>query len=436
MKGDNQMDIFVDDQTIIGDYFKLRSCRRVAEKYHCSGTTIRRVLIRNGVKRCGWKQTEEYALPKKKYVYKPQKMKIPASYNVKCAYCGKDFVAHRKNKQFCSVLCKDLSIRKRKGIACNLSVEPFRKVCKACGKEYETRREASVTCSSECAKAYRKPRYERIDSSPKTCIVCGKEFSPVQVRQLTCSVECRREHRLQSHRDRNAKYREQEEPERSRLQFVRLLVAYSNSKIPRTCERCGETFYSEYATKKYCSKKCARPFRHRDDRIPKYRWIDSDITVRKLYKRDKGKCYLCGGQCDFSDWRVAESGHKYPGDLYPTKDHVIPVSLGGCESWDNVRLAHWKCNIGKSNDVVSVSPIPKKIAYSEKWRPNARKTAQYSLDGELIRVWDSTAQIRRELGLNDSHIQNVCRRDKSNTGNAYGYHWEYVREQNESCCNL
>lgn len=393
-----------DEEELIAAYMKYKTQAKAAKAMGTTATTVHRALKKYGLARAG---------------------------SELCEYCGKPVSRHRGDARYCSRLCKDLAIRKKKGISCNLNVEPFHKVCKVCGKEYETRREASITCSSECSKAYRKTRHERIDFSPKTCIVCGKEFSPVQVNQLTCSVECRREHRLQSHRERNAKYRDQKEPENARLQFVRVLVAYSNSKIPRTCERCGKPFFSEYATKKYCSEKCRINKIHRDKRIPKTRWIDSDITVKKLYKRDNGECYLCGGKCDFSDWRVAKSGNKYPGDLYPTKDHVIPVSLGGCESWDNVRLAHWKCNLEKSNDVISISPIPKKIAYSEKWKPNTKKTAQYSLDGELIRVWDSTAQIRRELGLNDKHIQAVCRGYKSNTGNAYGYHWEYIDDAAE-----
>lgn len=114
--------------------------------------------------------------------------------------------------------------------------------------------------------------------------------------------------------------------------------------------------------------------------------------------------------------------------MYPTKDHVIPVAMGGKESWENVRLACWKCNLEKSDSVIGIAEMPPKIARRVRYIPNKKRTAQYSLDGNLIRIWDSTADIRRELGLNDTHIQTVCRKDKSNTGNAYGYHWEYVDE--------
>jgi 5-methylcytosine-specific restriction endonuclease McrA len=36
----------------------------------------------------------------------------------------------------------------------------------------------------------------------------------------------------------------------------------------------------------------------------------------------------------------------------PNIDHVFPVSLGGKDSEDNVRLAHRLCNMRKSNKVI------------------------------------------------------------------------------------
>lgn len=88
-------------------------------------------------------------------------------------------------------------------------------------------------------------------------------------------------------------------------------------------------------------------------------------------------------------------------------------------------------HVEKSDKIISVDALGNSFAYSAAAKKSEKKTAQYTLDGKLIRVWDSTAQIRRETGLNDGYIQNVCRRHGSNTGNAYGYHWEYIDEQLE-----
>lgn len=69
--------------------------------------------------------------------------------------------------------------------------------------------------------------------------------------------------------------------------------------------------------------------------------------------------------------------------------------------------------------------MSKQLAYSEKSKSNggAKKTIQMTMDGDVIHVWDSTAQIKRELGLNDKSIQNACR---GNQRTAFGFLWKYA----------
>ena len=76
--------------------------------------------------------------------------------------------------------------------------------------------------------------------------------------------------------------------------------------------------------------------------------VDADITLEKLFTRDAGKCYLCGEQCDWSDRTENVTGMRYP-----SIEHVVPVSRGGLHSWENVRLAHFGCNIKKSNRLLA-----------------------------------------------------------------------------------
>jgi len=41
------------------------------------------------------------------------------------------------------------------------------------------------------------------------------------------------------------------------------------------------------------------------------------------------------------------------GNMYPSIDHVVPLSRGGLHEWGNVKLAHRICNsIKKDNDVL------------------------------------------------------------------------------------
>lgn len=52
-----------------------------------------------------------------------------------------------------------------------------------------------------------------------------------------------------------------------------------------------------------------------------------------------------------------------------------------------------------------------------------KKTAQYTLTGELVKVWESTAEIQREFGWSDSSIQRACRGERRTS---HGFVWRYV----------
>lgn len=193
--------------------------------------------------------------------------------------------------------------------------------------------------------------------------------------------------------------------------------------VKRECKICGALFYCLDSEKRVtCSKGCSDKWKHRtrDRRLSADQKVDR-ISLPRLYARDKGICYLCGAVCDWNDWRAADSGSKYPGDSYPTIEHVVPVSLGGLNSWENVRLACWKCNHDKGASItggISIGPAARLQP-----KAGAKKTLQFSKTGELIREWESTGQIKRELGFNDRRIQNVCRGDGKT---AFGYVWKYA----------
>lgn len=394
----------IDDSVIIEQYHELRSCRAVAEIYGCSDETIRRTLIRNDVKLTGWKRPPKleqvHQQRKETNRVKRQRWEGPVSYEKECKYCGKTFIAHNNRKQFCSRKCKDISIRLRKGIKVNPNVEPYKRKCSFCGKDFETFRDVTKCCCHECSVSYQKQENAKRDRK-------RAQYSLEEYKKIV-------------------RIRAIENAEKKRIEKERYRTEHT---VERECEECGTIFKClDYENRKTCSAECSRKRsnRARDKRIPKEQKVDH-ISLKRLFKRDSGKCYLCGCDCDFNDWNYSKNGNRYPGNTYPEIEHVIPVSKGGLHSWDNVRLACHKCNGEKADGIIKTVPMSKEFAYSQKFnKVLKKKTAQYSLDGNLIKVWDSTAQIKRELGLNDKHIQNVCRGDNSNTGNAYGYHWEYV----------
>lgn len=325
---------------------------------------------------------------------------VKVQYPRVCAFCGKDFIARNINKIYCSKHCKHTAYHLAKGEKRNTNTEPYHKTCVICGKQFDTWRENVICCCHECTENNRrqKDRLQKIRKGDNWEVYAQKRKDRAEQRKETRKIE--------------------------RLWHKRIHT------VERVCNVCGRVFYClDNEDNKTCSSKCSKKLRYArlNKRIPKAQMVDRDITLEKLYRRDNGKCYLCGITCSYDDWKTSPNGNKYPGDTYPEIEHVIPISRGGMHSWNNVRLACRKCNSNKSDNIISVEPMDKRIAYSEKRTGTLpKKTAQYTLSGELVRVFDSTAQIKRELGFNDKHIQNVCRETKG-TGNAYGFHWEYIK---------
>lgn len=53
----------------------------------------------------------------------------------------------------------------------------------------------------------------------------------------------------------------------------------------------------------------------------------------------------------------------------------------------------------------------------------SKQIAQYTLDGRLVKIWDSMRDIERELGYSSGHI---CRCCKGQRKTAYGFIWTYA----------
>lgn len=100
------------------------------------------------------------------------------------------------------------------------------------------------------------------------------------------------------------------------------------------CEHCGKE-YIEHTTSCYCAN-CRKKIRNRH----------SSKSLKKLYERDKGICYICNGLCDWND-KKEDKGTTIVGNNYPSIDHIIPLAKGGTDEWNNLKLAHFKCNWGK-----------------------------------------------------------------------------------------
>lgn len=82
----------------------------------------------------------------------------------------------------------------------------------------------------------------------------------------------------------------------------------------------------------------------RKNRQDVYSSGDRGISWRSVAELDNWICHICGDRVD----RVGGTPSSRQG---ATMDHVIPIAEGGPHSWNNVRCAHWDCNMKKSDRI-------------------------------------------------------------------------------------
>lgn len=257
----------------------------------------------------------------------------------KCKQCGKDFRPKWEGHAFCSRECQYESMRGTE------RPEMRRKsnyTCKHCGQVFEAYADRCTFCSRECFRQWRK------ESPPNTkarrCEECGAEHSKgAKVRY--CSEAC--EERAKENKIARTLWARLAKEKRDRAERE----AKEQAKHTEVeCSWCGDMFQSNGTKRVYCSDECKRKAdNHRDSMRKDGRRkangnFDPSITLPKLYLRDGGKCYLCGGTVDM------KAHHN--SDTYGSIDHVTPTARGGAHTWDNVRLAHRICNSVKADKLI------------------------------------------------------------------------------------
>lgn len=169
----------------------------------------------------------------------------------------------------------------------------------------------------------------------------------------TCESRAREERRKREQEERERIRTEQERIKRER-EAERLRLEQERQEAKKhPCPVCGTITDRP----KYCSNRCQNKVSNhnhevRRRKIIERQMVDKDITLEGLFRRDKGRCYICGLDCSWDDY-IIKDGVKIAGYYYPSIEHVVPLSKGGLHAWDNVRLAHRKCNNAKRNALLS-----------------------------------------------------------------------------------
>ena len=85
-------------------------------------------------------------------------------------------------------------------------------------------------------------------------------------------------------------------------------------------------------------------YRDHKDRAVKHGGKHKYYTRQHIFDRDGHDCHLCGTPVDLTANHIVGQ----PGwELYPHIDHVQPISKGGDDILENVKIAHAKCNLDK-----------------------------------------------------------------------------------------
>ena len=348
-----------------------------------------------------------------------------------CSYCGKEYVYHGHKSGDHTKYCSDKCFSTVKAqISLRNYYKKWREVQKAKYNGDEKRTEwlkHSVPEGFTYLNDWEPGKEDASFRCDKHGIVVVRNLNAI-MRQPSGSIrcpECRKEWYRERERGRtsNRKYGNMDTWKAMLEERKAQRKREAEEKIPvLTCQICGKEFRSNQKDRKTCGGECARIYAHAkaDRRIRPECLVDKNITLKRLYERDSGICYLCGGLCDWNDKHIEKNGIMIYGDKHPSKDHVIPLAKGGLHSWENVKLAHLRCNRNKSDGVFpNLKPDGERL---KKLGFPPKRTEQYSLNGLLIASYDSAAEAARQTGFKSKQIQN-CARGECKTYR--GYIWRY-----------
>jgi hypothetical protein len=254
-------------------------------------------------------------------------------YSLDCAKCDRLFYSPASERKYCS---PDCSIAARKRIA---------RTCKQCSQAFLPKAANRTDyCSRECyfaAKA-KKPKPTTCRVYFPQCVQCRDIFTAKRQGNRFCSDRCgMRFHYEQSKQD--GRYRAMLSKKREQY------IAVPGTR--RQCARCHGPFTSNKHTAIYCAT-CSI-FVYREQRtdqnhrrsIRERGAFVAPVSRTEIYKRDGWRCGICH--------RAVDPKLRYPDPTSASIDHIIPIARGGTHEPRNVRLAHWICNVRRSDSMAN-----------------------------------------------------------------------------------
>src|SRR5215469_2127600 len=243
--------------------------------------------------------------------------KLHPRYTSTCEECGKSYGTQRRITRYCSVACRNKANPR--------NAAPPTMKCALCGGKFQSKRSDAIYCSQKCNnRAAYAVRYPPI--IPRECEYCEEIYQPVKKKSARyCGKECQ-----------------------NKAWYDTNYTPVIPAMITVTCEYCEMEFQAWRTTRRYCSKRCgfyAHPDRWaRSNKARAERYgveYEGDIDRLEILNRDNWVCHICS--CPIGQ------SHVWPDGRMGSMDHVVPVSMGGPHTRGNLRAAHLRCNIRKSN---------------------------------------------------------------------------------------
>lgn len=263
---------------------------------------------------------------------------MAASQHRPCLRCGKALLARWQTK-FCSHACYGASKAGRR----EETKAKYQRTCERCGTGFITRYPGGYNlkkgfasgrfCSRACYHGQRsdnrtlelrraRKRLVFLLARRIECQMCGVICHSVN-RSKFCSRQCAYKH------DR--------------------LIASSVAKLPCVCKECEKEFTPAYGVKLrvFCSSACRKRYTRRASKMVRKAVMKGCVSVERIdpilvFNRDGWKCHICK--------RATPKRLRGTFDeRAPELDHILPLSMGGSHTWDNVACACRRCNGEKSN---------------------------------------------------------------------------------------
>jgi hypothetical protein len=306
-----------------------------------------------------------------------------------CVECDQ-LITEKRQKVYCSKKCHYLNKAKRN----NPNYKPLVKLpesasCKQCQKQFKPKSSKSVYCSKVCSGESLKNKkhsedvllkrkqkdFEKFLDNLKTKQITFNYVEGYEHSESIVTLQCKHclhlikrnaqvARKNKKTRCENCVYEKEKHNREIKKRQINLkklqmvlkkrivyLERFEKKKKVLPCKNCGKGFTRDNLHRKtYCSDLCSKRYSNKKNAISRYKRlyrngkVDHSITLEKLTNKYNGKCVLCNNKV------ILKKGYQHP--LYPSIDHIVPVSKGGTHTWDNVQLAHRGCNTDKSNESI------------------------------------------------------------------------------------